>query len=606
MALVLSRYSANDSIYVTKLNNDMLAIETAVNGLTAAVGGGGGSGGGTAGLNDVWDRDGIVGASAFIATAISNTHLSFTSGSVWRLDQQIRGRPTAAQQFNFIGKASGTYQIVADTAGNLSVSTASAALTIYRIAWNNPGFGSAERLVPILLHGDDYARMLSSVAYGSFVRVADRLSTIDGAIAIDAMYAQKILSGLTWDFRAGQVRTNNVVVSAASGTITLSTTAQHSIEVDPTTGVVSYSSAGFTSGAIPLRYIRTSGGTIVSNDDVRTWAIAAGSGAGTALVISGTPETDWTLNIDLATGSPVSDANVRVARGSSLPVALRWDEVLDQWEFTNDGSTFIAMIGAQNLNIGGGRSHRLNMVISAPTVLLQANRSSTSAPPYEALSLSTYVSTTAFAALLRGSLVDSNPAVSGVAPGVAFYRDSSTIVGAGAAKIFAVPASQPQPQMLVVPLSNQQCVFEVVTSSNFTATLTVNLIGFFDTVQGVGTQRISGTQTSLALSGGIGSNTNLSSPFAAIMNRGTVYYLETSGSMGAGSLYDVEFYSTSAFAASQLLFQAINIDASAAYATRLPWVYEDLDSSVLVHLRFSNNGTTSGLFSVKMVAERFA
>lgn len=39
-------------------------------------------------------------------------------------------------------------------------------------------------------------------------------------------------------------------------------------------------------------------------------------------------------------GSPSSNALLTVERGSSADVSLRWNETLDQWEYTNDGSTF--------------------------------------------------------------------------------------------------------------------------------------------------------------------------------------------------------------------------------------------------------------------------
>ena len=79
----------------------------------------------------------------------------------------------------------------------------SSLVTPYQIAWNNPGFGSAQRLVPILLAGDDYNRALSSFLLGSFTGINDRLSSLEDTIALETFYAQNVLSGLTWEFRKG-------------------------------------------------------------------------------------------------------------------------------------------------------------------------------------------------------------------------------------------------------------------------------------------------------------------------------------------------------------------------------------------------------------------
>jgi hypothetical protein len=46
-----------------------------------------------------------------------------------------------------------------------------------------------------------------------------------------------------------------------------------------------------------------------------------------------------TLNTDVAS-SPTEDAYFTVERGTSANVSLRWNETLDQWEFSNDGSTY--------------------------------------------------------------------------------------------------------------------------------------------------------------------------------------------------------------------------------------------------------------------------
>lgn len=48
-----------------------------------------------------------------------------------------------------------------------------------------------------------------------------------------------------------------------------------------------------------------------------------------------------TLNSD-ETGTPSQNAGIEVERGTSANVAIRWNEATDQWEFSNDGTTYVA------------------------------------------------------------------------------------------------------------------------------------------------------------------------------------------------------------------------------------------------------------------------
>ena len=58
------------------------------------------------------------------------------------------------------------------------------------------------------------------------------------------------------------------------------------------------------------------------------------------------------LNSNFTTGSPSEDAGIRVMRGDSAAVQLRWNEASDIWQFTNDGSaylTFASLTGTETL-----------------------------------------------------------------------------------------------------------------------------------------------------------------------------------------------------------------------------------------------------------------
>jgi hypothetical protein len=50
-----------------------------------------------------------------------------------------------------------------------------------------------------------------------------------------------------------------------------------------------------------------------------------------------------TLNAD-EVGSPISDASLIVERGSSTNVGIKWDENIDRWQFTNDGTIYENMV----------------------------------------------------------------------------------------------------------------------------------------------------------------------------------------------------------------------------------------------------------------------
>ncbi len=125
-------------------------------------------------------------------------------------------------------------------------------------------------------------------------------------------------------------------------------------------------------------------------------------------------------------------------------------------------------------------------------------------------------------------------------------------------------------------------------------------------ITGPGPQVASATVTGLTASVGANAYVLSSGQFSGFVNRGLVTYLEMSGTIGAGSLYDVEFYASNGNAASQLLFQAITVDASAAYITRLPFAIRSLPSNNSTFLRLSNAGASAGTFSLAWVAERFA
>lgn len=618
--VTLNRFSAGMITYVAAHNANMTTIETALNNLLTALGLGTGTTGTAAGMDELWEQDGLVGASAFPVACATSQTLSVGSGAAWILGTQAFSRSTSSVTLNFAGKTSGIYAVIVDGAGTLSFSALSAgvvgsSLQLYSIEYKAGTFGSAARLLPILLQGNDWQRMLSSVNFGSFARVADRLSAAEGALTLDTLYAQSaITSGVNWHYKAGHVRDNNTIVSTTGSNVLLNASATNYIEVTISTGTVSYTITGFTSNdAIPLRKISTAASAVLCNYDVRTWAFAGGaSGGGVAgLANSGTTDGIWYLYRGTgSTSAPVSTAAVAVDRGSQATVEVRWNESTDAWQYTNDGTTYYGFGEIAGLDLGAGQTTRWTMIASAPAVLAAEGLTTTTSTV--AISLSGIVSTTTTAILLRGTAFDSAASVLAASaepfPGVAFYRDSSTVTANAVARILADinSAVAERAQMVMVPVSNQLIEYAAVAASDLSLRCSVYAVAYVDLVTGPGPQVASATVTGLTASVGANAFVLSSGQFSGFVNRGLVTYLEVSGTLGAGSLYDIEFYSSDGAAASQLLFQAIQVDASAAYTTRVPFAIRALPSNNSTFLRLSNAGASAGTFSVHWSGERFA
>jgi hypothetical protein len=616
MSVTLNTYAAGDTNYVAKINSDMTKIQNALNAqegqITAVQGGGTGGGGG---VDQIYKDSGIIGVSSYEMTLNSDTGLSFASGAVWHLATGQIAKNTSQTLLQFAGQASSLYHIYVNTAGNMLFSTASADTTIYTVSFDAPSFTSLTRVVQYLFDGGDYASVLSSEVFGSVVNLADRLSKIEAAVDLDTMFAQKTISGLTWDYKSGRTRAGATILSAASGTVTLSTAATHYIEIDPTTASISYTSeGGFTESYIPLRLISTAAAAVVSNLDQRTWVIKAFSGgADTVLANSGTPDLIWKYNRGGA--CTVSDAGLTVVRGSDTNVEIRWNETNDKWEFTNDGSSYAEMGNVAGLNIGAGRMTRFTAVVSQPLVIQLTDVDPTSDPPDAGLpiaSLSAHISNTTTAVVLRGFITDSSADLQSSTSqyGVLVALDSTTLTNTAGQFMFAVTNSNPNATTVVLPVSGDSIAYRVDASSDAALTANVALTGFWDLVTGVGTQIVSAAAKS-------GATTNLSvntsttdfelsfADFSGVANRVMVYFLKTSATMPAGSLYDLEIYNSN-LADPDLLFQATNIDASATYTTRMPFNYRDNNSNTKVYLRVSNNATSSGLLTFEWKGERFA
>lgn len=77
-------------------------------------------------------------------------------------------------------------------------------------------------------------------------------------------------TGLTWGYKAGVVRSDNVVTAVTAGTVSLTDDAINYLEVDGA-GNVSRNTTGFTSQRIPLRQVTAASGVQTASADKRAW-----------------------------------------------------------------------------------------------------------------------------------------------------------------------------------------------------------------------------------------------------------------------------------------------------------------------------------------------
>ena len=84
-------------------------------------------------------------------------------------------------------------------------------------------------------------------------------------------------SGLTWGYYGGMVNTGGSPIAwerIDNGTLLLTGNATNYVELDPSTGVVSKNTVGFTSGSCPLYIVTTNASVVTNYLDYRRVALA--------------------------------------------------------------------------------------------------------------------------------------------------------------------------------------------------------------------------------------------------------------------------------------------------------------------------------------------
>jgi hypothetical protein len=73
------------------------------------------------------------------------------------------------------------------------------------------------------------------------------------------------------------------------------------------------------------------------------------------------------LNSNFTTGTPTENSGVRVMRGDSNAVQIRWNESTDVWEFTNDGTTYSTIAPLNNPTLTASIDAKLASATAATT-----------------------------------------------------------------------------------------------------------------------------------------------------------------------------------------------------------------------------------------------
>ena len=98
-------------------------------------------------------------------------------------------------------------------------------------------------------------------------------------------------------------------------------------------------------------------GNVQINDDVTISGNLTINGGGGNLSVTSLSVEDNIIDISAeTTGTPINNSGIRVIRGDDPAVQMRWNETSDTWQTTNDGSTYLNIVGSNtstgNANVG--------------------------------------------------------------------------------------------------------------------------------------------------------------------------------------------------------------------------------------------------------------
>jgi hypothetical protein len=171
----IQRHNSNYTIIEDALN-EMASLITGVTGGQAVV---------PLGLQEIFDRRGLIGVGSYDFSTGSSTSITVAAGAYYNAGSFYRKATTTV--LTLVGRSAGTYYVNLDATGAPVIGTAADATTTRQFYWNGTTTTSAKALysgVNILFDGDDYAAQLSSTARAkTFTKVADRLEEIETLLA---------------------------------------------------------------------------------------------------------------------------------------------------------------------------------------------------------------------------------------------------------------------------------------------------------------------------------------------------------------------------------------------------------------------------------------
>lgn len=605
--------------YAGDHESNYTAIEDAINTLSGLLGGATSILDVPAGLQEIFDRNGIIGKASYKPSdnggaALPSNNLTVAAGAYWSGATFNKKSTTTSINMNAFSTA--TLYINVPTGGVPVVSTTTTQDTAWQFAYNQTTdiVSAVVRYstCDVLFDGDDYNAML-----GGYASVAERLDAISASSgALGTYYAENAAahSGLNFGYLLGKVHNDNVVTDTAGSTILLTNAVLNYIEVHPGTGVVSTNLVAFTTGRIPLFTVTPSGGAIAAVVDKRSWARAGAGGGGHAQNTDlGTDAAEFKLN-RLVAGAPSLNASLKVERGSSADVDVRWNEATDKWQFTNDGSTY-SDIGAPGAFDAGAQQLTKYVAKNDPPQVAERLAISTDGA-YVNVNLGpsgdnviTDAPQGCQALVLRVQCWDTTP---GLTINAKFKQYNGASSPTKSYSVWAGANEQSGVMTIIIPGDDGGTTpivgfsYLVTASAANTSNVRVFLMGYMVKVTGVGSQTKDFSSAGSVVAAATTTNFNKT----AFINRGLVYNLtmtETGGVMTG--TYDISIYKKDTFLAADLLYSAVAIDATASsriYTDRLPFMYLDGDSTSELHIKIKNNdGVQSGTWTIAITAEQF-
>jgi hypothetical protein len=172
--------------YISRHNSNYTIIEDALNELASLITGvTGGQALVPLGLQEIFDRRGLIGIGSYDFATGGSTSITVAAGAYYNAGSFYH--KVNSTVLTLVGRGAGTYYVNLDATGAPVIGTSADATTTRQFSWNGTTTTSAKALytgVNILFDGDDYAAQLSSTARAkTFTKVADRLEEIETLLA---------------------------------------------------------------------------------------------------------------------------------------------------------------------------------------------------------------------------------------------------------------------------------------------------------------------------------------------------------------------------------------------------------------------------------------